>query len=163
MPLSPVRICKCRRATPAPELTDLLEEGLGLRPLEVHLGRDVMAVLPDEASVRAVRPDYAVLARLPALGTLITAPGNSHDVVSRCFFPGDGMPEDPVTGSAHCMIIPYWARRFGKTRLRAFQASPRGGELRCEMVQDRLRLWGNAVKVMEGHFLLPDSVLDGSA
>jgi len=145
----------------APELTDLLEEALGVRPLEVFLARDVMAVLPDEATVRSVRPDYAVLAKLPALATHITAPGENYDVVSRCFFPGDGMPEDPVTGSAHCMIIPYWARRFGKTKLRAFQASPRGGELRCELVQGRVRMGGSAVKVLEGHFLLPDALMGG--
>jgi len=150
-----------RPSRPAPELTDLLEEALGVRPQELFLARDVMAVLQDEATVRAVRPDYATLAKLPALGTLITAPGKTYDIVSRCFFPGDGMPEDPVTGSAHCMIVPYWAQRFGKTRLRAFQASPRGGELRCELVQDRVRMGGSAVKVLEGHFLLPDSFLRG--
>ena len=91
---------------------------------------------------------------LPGAGTIITAPGQSHDFVSRCFFPGDGVPEDPVTGSAHCTLIPYWAERLGKTRMHAFQASRRGGELTCEAAGERVRISGRAVKVIEGHFLL---------
>ncbi len=143
-----------RPGTPAPHLLDRLELGLGVRPAEVFLGRDVLAILADETAVRRVQPDYGVLSQLPALGTIISAPGESYDVVSRCFYPGDGMPEDPVTGSAHCMLIPYWVKRLGRSRLRAFQASPRGGELACELVGDRLRMGGRAVKVIEGHFLL---------
>jgi len=143
-----------RPGTPAPHLLDRLELGLGVRPSEVFLGRDVLAILADEATVRRVQPDYGVLSQLPALGTIISAPGLAYDVVSRCFYPGDGMPEDPVTGSAHCMLIPYWAQRLGKSRLRACQASPRGGELACELRGDRVRMGGRAVKVIEGHFLL---------
>lgn len=143
-----------RPGRPAPELMAQVAKALGIRPREVRLARDVMAVLEDEAAVRAVRPDFAAMEGLPGMGTLITAPGQAYDFVSRCFFPGDGVPEDPVTGSAHCTLIPYWAGRLGKTRLRAFQASPRGGELACELAGDRVRIGGRAVKVLEGHFLL---------
>ena len=143
-----------RPGRPAPELVDPVAKAIGVRPLEVRLARDVMAVLQDEAAVRAVIPDYAAMSGLPGVATLITAPGQTHDFVSRCFFPGDGVPEDPVTGSAHCTLIPYWAERLGKTRLCAFQASRRGGELACEMFGDRVRIGGRAVKVIEGHFLL---------
>jgi predicted PhzF superfamily epimerase YddE/YHI9 len=94
------------------------------------------------------------MAFLPGMGTIVTAPGRTHDFVSRCFFPGDGVPEDPVTGSAHCTLIPYWAEHLGKSRLRAFQASTRGGELACELVGNRVRIGGRAVKVIEGVFLL---------
>lgn len=144
-----------RPGRPAPEWVDQAAAALGVRPLEVRLARDLMAVLADEAAVRAVVPDYAALAALPGMGTLVTAPGLAHDFVSRCFFPGDGVPEDPVTGSAHCTLIPYWADRLGKTSLRAYQASPRGGALACELAGDRVRIGGRAVKVIEGHFLLP--------
>ena len=127
---------------------------LGVRPREVRLARDLMAVLEDAATVRALVPDYPAMAALPGMGTLVTAPGRDHDFVSRCFFPGDGVPEDPVTGSAHCTLIPYWAERLGKTRMHAFQASRRGGELTCEAAGERVRISGRAVKVIEGHFLL---------
>ena len=143
-----------RPGRPAPELLDLLVPVLGVRPLEVRLARDVMAILEDEAAVRRVIPDYAAMSLLPGAGTIITAPGQSHDFVSRCFFPGDGVPEDPVTGSDHCTLIPYWAERLGKTRMHAFQASRRGGELTCEAAGERVRISGRAVKVIEGHFLL---------
>jgi len=143
-----------RPARPAPELMEPLERALGVRPREVLLARDVLAILEDEAAVRAVKPNFEALGALPAVGTLVSAPGRTHDMVSRCFFPGDAMPEDPVTGSAHCTLVPYWAQRLGKRRLRAFQASARGGELACELVGDRVRLGGRAVKVMEGFVLL---------
>ena len=143
-----------RPGRPAPELADQVAKAIGRRPSDVRLSRDVMAVLEDETTLRGVVPDYQAMAGLSSMGVLITAPGEKHDFVSRCFFPGDGIPEDPVTGSAHCTLIPYWAERLGKSRLRAFQASPRGGELACELVGDRVRIGGRAVKVLEGHFLL---------
>ena len=111
-----------RPGRPAPEQIDALERALGIRPREAFLARDVMAVLEDEAAVRLMQPDYEAMKALPTLGTIVTAPGRRHDFVSRCFFPGDAMPEDPVTGSAHCTLIPYWAARLGRTRMRAFQA-----------------------------------------
>jgi PhzF family phenazine biosynthesis protein len=143
-----------RPGRPAPELLDAAAAALGVRPREVRLARDLMAVLEDEAAVRAVRPDYEAMKALPCMGTLVTAAGTRHDLVSRCFFPEDGVPEDPVTGSAHCTLIPYWAERLGKSELRAFQASPRGGELNCALRGDRVEIAGRAVKVLEGVFLL---------
>ena len=143
-----------RPGLPAPEWIGPLETALGVRPLEVHRARDLMAVLEDEAAVRRVRPDFEALQELPGLCTMVTAPGREHDFVSRCFFPGDGVPEDPVTGSAHCTLVPYWSQRLGKMRLRAFQASARGAELACELAGDRVRLGGNAVKVIEGFLIL---------
>ncbi len=143
-----------RPGRPAPELLDAVAAALGLRPVEVRLARDLVAVLEDEDAVRGLVPDYGAMAALPGMGTVVTAPGRVHDVVSRCFFPGDGVPEDPVTGSAHCTLIPYWAARLGRTRLRAWQASARGGGLACELAGDRVRIGGRAVKVLEGHFLL---------
>jgi len=134
----------------APEWMEPLERALGVRPVEVLLSRDLLVILPDEESVRALKPDLEALRAMPALGFIVSAPGRTHDCVSRCFFPGDAMPEDPVTGSAHCTIIPYWAQRLGKTRLQAHQASARGGDLTCELVGDRVRMGGRAVKVIEG-------------
>lgn len=139
-----------RPGRPAPDLRDRLEQGLGVRASGVYRARDAMVVVEDEAAVRAVRPDLAALEGLPTLGVIVTAPGNACDFVSRCFFPGDAVPEDPVTGSAHCTLVPYWADRLQKQRLRAFQASARGGELVCELAGDRVRLGGRAVKVIEG-------------
>jgi len=86
----------------------------------------------------------------------VTAPGDRADFVSRFFTPAAGIPEDPVTGSAHCTLIPYWAQRLGKTVLSARQISQRGGDLACELKGDRVAIGGRAVKVLEGHFLLPD-------
>ena len=143
-----------RPGRPAPELQDQLERGLGIRPSSAYRARDVLAVLEDEAAVRALRPDLELLKGLPTLGIIVTAPGLTHDFVSRCFFPGDAVPEDPVTGSAHCTLVPYWSRRLEKSHLRAFQASARGGELACELVGDRVRLGGRAVKVIEGWLIL---------
>lgn len=143
-----------RPGRPAPELLDPVTRAIGVRPLEVRLARDVMAVLEDEAAVRRVVPDFAAMTSLPCVATIITAPGQDHDFVSRCFFPGDGVPEDPVTGSAHCTLIPYWAERLVKTRLSARQVSRRGGDLSCEAAGDRVRIGGRAVKVLEGQFLL---------
>ena len=143
-----------RPGRPALELLEQVERGLGLRPAEVFAARDVLVVLESEAAVRALRPDLAALQGLPTLGVIVTAPGLAHDFVSRCFFPGDAVPEDPVTGSAHCTLVPYWAARLQKKHLRAFQASARGGELVCELVGNRVRMGGRAVKVIEGWLTL---------
>lgn len=143
-----------RPGRPAPEWLDDVTVALGVRPQEVRLARDLMAVLEDETAVRAIRPNFEAMKALPCMGTIATAPSDRYDFVSRCFFPGDGVPEDPVTGSAHCTLIPYWAERLGTSELRAFQASPRGGELRCVWRGDRVSIGGRAVKVLEGLFLL---------
>lgn len=144
-----------RPGRPVPERMEEVTRALGQRPKALLLARDLVAVLADEEAVRAFTPDFAALAALPGMGKVITAPGRTTDFTSRCFFPGDGVPEDPVTRSAHCTLIPTWAERLGKVRLSAFQASARGGFLDCELRGDRVRIGGGAVKVLEGHFLLP--------
>ena len=119
-----------------------------------HEQRYAVVVLADEAAVRAVRPDFARLALLGDLLTIVTAPGTATDIVSRAFAPGAGIDEDPVTGSAHAVMLPYWAQRLGRDRLRAHQASARGGDLDCQLDGDRVVLGGRCVTVIEGSFLL---------
>ena len=110
-----------------------------------------MAVLESAAEVRALVPDMAAVERIDRPGIIVTAPGDAgYDCVSRYFAPRKGIPEDPVTGAAHCMLAPYWGKRLGKAELRAYQASPRGGELRCRLVGGRVELEGACVFYLEG-------------
>jgi PhzF family phenazine biosynthesis protein len=127
-----------------------LFEALGARPKLVMAARDYLCVFDTEAEVRAVKPNMEKLAAVDRFATIITAPGTDCDFVSRFFAPAQGIPEDPVTGSAHCTLIPYWASRLGKTKLFARQVSPRGGELWCEHRGDRVTIAGRAVKYLEG-------------
>ena len=122
----------------------------GLAPVECLFARDYLAVLASEADVRTLRPSLAAVAALDAQGLVVTAPGNEDDFVSRCFAPQAGLDEDPVTGSAHCALVPYWAARLGKTSLRARQLSRRGGELACELRGDRVSLAGRVRPYLEG-------------
>jgi PhzF family phenazine biosynthesis protein len=129
-----------------------LAAALGVAPLVV-LGNafNYMAVLASAEAVRGLAPDMAVLAGLNRPGVIVTAPGDGgYDIVSRYFAPAKGIPEDPVTGAAHCMLAPYWADRLGKTELRAFQASRRGGEVLCRLAGDRVELSGACVFYLEG-------------
>jgi PhzF family phenazine biosynthesis protein len=129
-----------------------LAEALGATPVEV-LGNsfNYMAVLESAQAVRRLAPDMSAIARMDRPGIIVTAQGNdTYDFVSRYFAPAKGIPEDPVTGSAHCMLAPYWAKRLGKTALRAFQASRRGGEVNCRLAGDRVELAGNCVFYLEG-------------
>jgi len=135
------------RAVEAPAL---LIEGLGATPGEVLLARDHLAVFASEDEVKALAPRMEPLTRLASRGVIVTAPGLDVDFVSRFFAPAVGVPEDPVTGSAHCTLVPYWAARLGRTSLRARQISPRGGELWCELAGDRVRMSGHAVLYLEG-------------
>lgn len=137
---------------PAPSL---LVEGLALTPVDVVAGMDWIAVVESEEQVLGVRPDLAVLARLDRRGVCVTAPGRNHDFVSRFFAPKYGIPEDPVTGSAHCALAPYWCARLGRATLDARQLSARGGDLRCEVRGDRVLLGGGAVLFFEGMIELP--------
>ena len=139
--------------TAAPEA---LIRGLGAMPKEVLKSRDFLAVFASEAEVRALKPDFGVLKSLDCLGIIVTAPGHDCDFVSRFFAPGAGVDEDPVTGSAHCTLIPHWAQQLGKTKLFARQASARGGELFCELVGDRVRIGGRAVHYLRGEIQIPD-------
>lgn len=127
-----------------------LIEALGARPSEVLTSRDVVAVFDTEAQVRALRPDMARVAALDTFAVTVTAPGTDVDFVSRFFAPRAGVPEDPVTGSAHCSLIPYWSKRLGKTRLTARQVSARVGELRCEDRNERVHIAGQAVLYLTG-------------
>ncbi len=130
--------------------------GLGATPKEVFKARDYLAVFSSEAEVRALQPDFAALKTLDCLGIIVTAPGADCDFVSRFFAPGAGVAEDPVTGSAHCTLIPFWAQRLGKTKLFARQVSARGGELYCELVGERVRIGGRAVHYLRGEIQIPD-------
>jgi len=133
-----------------------LFEALGMAPRSAAMARDHFLVMESEAEVAALHPDFAALDRVDSPGVIVTAPGDSVDFVSRFFTPAAAIPEDPVTGSAHCTLIPYWAERLGKTRLSARQISRRGGDLDCELCGERVRIGGRAVKVLQGEFLLPD-------
>jgi len=141
-----------RPPVPLAEAPAGLVEALGgPQPVAVLKSRDLLVVYEDEATVRALSPDMSVLARVDAFATCVTAPGRDGvDFVSRFFAPGGGVPEDPVTGSAHCTLVPYWAERLGKTRLEARQVSARGGALACELAGDRVKMGGKAVLYMEG-------------
>ena len=138
------------------DLPELLAEGLGHRPVEVLAGDDFLAVFESEADIRALEPNQAMLARLALRGVCVTAPGDSVDFVSRFFAPKYGIPEDPVTGSAHCQLAPYWAGRLGKPILNARQISKRGGEIGCELRHDRVLISGQAVTVMTTEILLSE-------
>lgn len=128
-----------------------LERALGLRPREVLASRiNYLLVLATESEVREVAPDMEALMKLDPSGVIVTAPGSDCDFVSRFFAPRLGVPEDPVTGSAHCVLVPYWAERLGKTTLHARQLSARGGELFCEARGERVWIAGRAVKYLEG-------------
>ncbi len=122
----------------------------GAEPLEVHAAGPLVVLLRDEEAVRAAAPDLAAVASLPFHGLVLTAPGRACDFVSRYFVPQAGIPEDPATGSSHCVLAPFWAARLGKPLLRARQVSRRGGEILCEVRGDRVRLGGGAVLYLEG-------------
>lgn len=115
---------------------------------------DYLVEIESEADLRALQPDHSTLRKLPVRGIIVTAKGSvGFDFVSRFFAPGSGIDEDPVTGSAHTALGPYWAGRLGKTELTAFQASPRGGVVRVRVEGDRVKLGGQAVTVMTGELL----------
>ena len=129
-----------------------LAEALGVVPIEVFANAfNYLALLESEKLLRAVDPEMTALARIDRSGVIVTAVGDGvYDFVSRYFAPAKGIPEDPVTGGAHCMLAPYWAKRLGKTAFRAFQASRRGGEMICRLVGDRIELEGTCVFYLEG-------------
>jgi len=136
-------------------ILDELVKALGSKPRIVFSGDDYMAVFPREADIRHLEPDMELLKNLKLRGVIVTAPGESVDFVSRFFAPKYGIPEDPVTGSAHCMLTPYWAAELGKSRLTARQISARGGDLECELVGDRVKLRGQAITYTEGVLYTP--------
>jgi PhzF family phenazine biosynthesis protein len=127
-------------------------EALGAQPTEVFVNQfNYMAVFESARTVRQLAPNMGSIAHLDRPGVIVTAPGDAaYDCVSRYFAPAKGIPEDPVTGAAHCMLAPYWAARLGKSTLRAHQASKRGGELTCRLVGHRVMLHGECVFYFEG-------------
>jgi PhzF family phenazine biosynthesis protein len=138
---------------PCTQVPDALAAGLGAEPasvLEAGNG-NYYAVFETENEVRQLTPDFSTLECLPK-GVVVTAPGSgsNYDCVSRFFAPGIGIPEDPVTGSVHCALVPYWCGRLGKSKIHAFQASARGGELQCRLSGDRVLLAGKTVRYMIG-------------
>ncbi|MGX5737004.1 PhzF family phenazine biosynthesis protein [Bosea thiooxidans] len=136
----------------AAEAPEGLAEALGAALAETLWdGFNFIARLESASAVRGLRPDLAAIARLPCAGVVVTAGGDGeYDCVSRYFAPAKGIPEDPVTGGAHCALVPFWAQRLGKREIRAFQASARGGELYCRLDGDRVHLEGGCVFYLEG-------------
>ncbi len=132
------------------ETPDALIKGLGAAPKEVFLGRNMLAVFDSQDQIEALHPEVDSLARLDCMRICATAPGREVDFVSRFFAPRAGIPEDPVTGSAHSSLIPYWSRRLGKPQLHALQLSQRGGELFCEARGERVGIAGHAILYLEG-------------
>lgn len=132
----------------------LLAEALGVSPRFVGRNQfDYLVEVESEEILRAMSPDHGRLRTLPVRGVICTCPGREFDFVSRFFAPGSGVDEDPVTGSAHCALGPYWAAKLGKMEFLAFQASARGGVLRVRVVGDRVKLGGQAVTVLRGELL----------
>jgi len=129
-----------------------LSDALGVVPIEVVADAfNYLALLEDAQVVRELAPDIAAIARIDRDGVIVTAPGdNGYDFVSRYFAPAKGIPEDPVTGGAHCALTPYWAKRLNKTAFRAFQASRRGGEILCRLSGNRVELEGPCAFYLEG-------------
>ncbi|MDQ8193255.1 PhzF family phenazine biosynthesis protein [Coraliomargarita sp. SDUM461004] len=127
-----------------------LIEGLGKVPSQCFKGMDYMAVYKDEATIRSLSPDFTKLRELNLRGVIVTAPGKSSDFVSRFFAPNFGINEDPVTGSAHCAMTPYWADRLGKSDMMATQLSRRTGQLRCRLSKDRVLIAGKTIAYLKG-------------
>lgn len=134
-------------------ISQAMVRAFGARPLEAFAGRDLLCVFEHEEAVRTLTPDLAAFHALPYVCNIASAqgrPGGGFDFVSRVFCPEAGIPEDPVTGSAHSLLTPFWAGRLGKTRLEAFQASKRGGRLSCELRGHRVRMAGRAALYLRG-------------
>ncbi|MHC1721287.1 MAG: PhzF family phenazine biosynthesis protein [Clostridiaceae bacterium] len=132
------------------EAPDILVKALGKIPVEVYKSRDYMAVYEREEDIREMAPDMELLKKLDALGIIVTAKGKEADFVSRFFAPGSGVNEDPVTGSAHCTLVPYWKKVLGKDEFIALQLSERTGKLYCTYLGDRVKMSGEAAAYLEG-------------
>jgi predicted PhzF superfamily epimerase YddE/YHI9 len=142
-----------RQPEPCP-LAEELIAALGHKPREVLKSRDYLAVYDSEAEVAAHRPDMQRLCSLDGFGMIVTARGNNSDFVSRFFAPKAGIPEDPVTGSAHATLIPFWAKRLGKSEMFARQISRRGGEIHCRQLGERVGIGGRSVTYSKGTIYL---------
>ena len=137
------------------EISDAMAAALGERPTALFAARDYLAVFERAEDVAALQPDFPAVAALDRFAVIVTAPGTDGiDFVSRFFAPARGVDEDPVTGSAHCTLIPYWAERLGRSRLEARQLSRRGGALTCELRGDRVTIAGRAALYLTGSISL---------
>lgn len=136
-----------------------LSSALGREPGEVYqlagAGSTILAVFENKRDIHELAPNFAALRDLDAPAVIVTAPGVGHDFVCRFFAPSKGIDEDPVTGSAHCTLVPYWASRLGRSILTSHQVSKRGGELYCELVASRVRIAGHAVTFSHGTAIIP--------
>lgn len=135
--------------------SELLLHALGADPQEAYIGRsDIMVVFSTEEEIVELVPDFKLMSSVAARGIIATAPGNRSDFVCRFFAPQSGVNEDPVTGSAHTTLVPYWADKLGRNDLTSFQLSERGGKLTCKLLGDRVAISGHAVLYMRGEILL---------
>lgn len=136
------------------EITEQLIKSLGKEPKAAYKSRDLMVVYENEQEIRGLNPNMEKLKLVDAFGIIVTAKGESSDFVSRYFAPSCGVPEDPVTGSAHCTLIPYWSKILGKNKMIAHQLSKRGGVLQCEHVGDKVKISGKAKLFFKGEIYL---------
>lgn len=137
------------------ELTQELRSATNQKPLAAFKGKtDYMLVFEKQEEIARMEPDLPLIAKLDARGLIVTAKGNDYDFVSRFFGPAVGVNEDPVTGSAHTTLTPYWAQQLNKTELKAFQLSKRGGELNCRLAGDRVELAGKVALYMKGEIFI---------
>jgi len=134
------------------DIPDGLFEGLSIENAPVLRSFDYMVVLPTQKDIEALSPDFKIVAKVKSRGVIATAPGDEADFVSRCFYPQSGIDEDPVTGSAYTITVPYWANKLGKTKLTAIQLSKRRGYLDCELAGNRVFMSGNAVTYLKGEY-----------
>ena len=145
---------------PADKCVEITEENefqkaLNIKPLAVYKSSfDYMVIANNQTEIENLSPDLNILKQLPSRGTIVTAKGDDADFVSRCFFPQSGIDEDPVTGSAHTAMVPYWANKFGKTKLSAIQLSKRKGYLDCELFGERVLMSGSANTYLEGEIFI---------
>lgn len=140
-------------------ITNEIIDATGLHPLDAFLGRDLICILSSERDVIHFQPNLEKIKRLPGLLFHITAQGNNYDCVSRTFAPKCGIPEDPVCGSGHCHIIPYWSNKIGKKELLAYQASFRGGILHCFRKNGKIIIGGKCVLFSRSQLFLDDSII----
>ena len=137
------------------ESDSLFFEILGIKPLKLLRGKDdYLAIFKSQKQIEEMKPKFSLLKKVDARGLVISAPGDDVDFVSRCFFPSTGVLEDPVTGSAHTSLIPYWSKRLNKTKLIANQLSQRGGILYCENMDERVLIGGNSVLYLKGEIFI---------
>ena len=137
------------------DIPDGLFQGLGIENAPVFkTSFDYMVVMPSQRSIENLKPDFSSLAKVKARGVIATARGNDADFVSRCFYPQSGINEDPVTGSAHTIMVPYWAKELGKAALKAIQLSKRKGYLDCELKNNRVLMSGNTVTYLKGEYII---------